>query len=409
MNKKTKDKIFRLAEKLDILVANSHEDPGFFLVFNSHEQVNRFNYEWNKRTRAYGKLKKVYLLNQELFGMKVGELRLGRAQVIDGVPYSKNKVPWNSAKIASNMRLDPKEFIVRAYSKTFHGKRPRDFFDYEKAYNLGQLDKAIAELMFTQAKDKAGELYLASYLATGRSDYILADPGHSPSPHTIPDGLTDIDDIGFGWGFDDEYSVCDNCNMVIRTSPDSYIWQPEYYVFSDDGMMVCDRCIIEDYSDDYIEKHINKNNLVTIDIDLNEFGFVQLEREFENGYHNGQNDDPEKIIPVMSSAGFDIVFTGSVGQFDISWKVWARPQIPEHWHSEYIWTKDANDTCNNLNAYQGYDTATEFSRALSGQHSDHVSMVSRTITPEQFISGDWAKEKNVGPTITSITIGESND
>jgi hypothetical protein len=47
--------------------------------------------------------------------------------------------------------------------------------------------------------------------------------------------------VRYNWGYDDEYTICSDCGNIIRTSPDSYSWTPNYYV--GDGYIVCKDCV----------------------------------------------------------------------------------------------------------------------------------------------------------------------
>src|SRR5690606_1381543 len=47
-----------------------------------------------------------------------------------------------------------------------------------------------------------------------------------------------LDDVlGVEVVFSDEYTTCSDCHSVIRTSPDSYSWQPDFMV--GDGFIAC--------------------------------------------------------------------------------------------------------------------------------------------------------------------------
>src|SRR5690606_17355638 len=43
--------------------------------------------------------------------------------------------------------------------------------------------------------------------------------------------------------FSDEYNTCSDCHSVIRTSPDSYHWQPDFMM--GDGFIACSKCFNE--------------------------------------------------------------------------------------------------------------------------------------------------------------------
>lgn len=133
--------------------------------------------------------------------------------------------------------------------------------------------------------------------------------------------------------FDDEYTLCMDCNSIIRTSADSYGWQPDFYV--GDGFIVCGECfrVQEDYQEDYLQERINNpknavNGLLTSD-NLEELGFTKVnEDSYENGYHYGQTDSPEDIYNELKEQYDEVVFfINSVGQFDIHFDVYVRGEV----------------------------------------------------------------------------------
>jgi hypothetical protein len=130
--------------------------------------------------------------------------------------------------------------------------------------------------------------------------------------------------------FSDEYSICDDCRHVIRTSPDSYSWQPDYYI--GDGFIVCGDCFRDnsDYQTDYLEDKINNpksavNGLLSEE-QIEELGFTKYNSDsYENGWHYGQNDSPEKIYDNLKGEYEEILFyIDGTGQFDIHFSVWVK-------------------------------------------------------------------------------------
>lgn len=133
--------------------------------------------------------------------------------------------------------------------------------------------------------------------------------------------------------FSDEYTTCDDCGRVVRTSPDSYHWQPSFYV--GDGYVVCEKCFNsnENYQEDYLQDKINDpknaiNGLISEE-DLEELGFERINSDsFESGWHEGQNDNPSVIFDEVKDRYEEIVFMiDSVSQFDLRFSVWGRGEI----------------------------------------------------------------------------------
>lgn len=128
--------------------------------------------------------------------------------------------------------------------------------------------------------------------------------------------------------FSDEYTTCSDCDAIIRTSPDSYHWQPDYYI--GDGFIVCNNCFVNnaDYKTDYLQDKINNPKTAVNGLlgeqDLEDLGFIKLNKDsYENGLYEGQTDDPQSIFENIKDKYEEIVFLiDGVGQFDLHFSVW---------------------------------------------------------------------------------------
>lgn len=137
--------------------------------------------------------------------------------------------------------------------------------------------------------------------------------------------------LGCEWGFSDEYTTCNDCGNIIRTSPDSYYWQPDFYV--GDGFIVCNRCFndSEDYQEEYLADKINNpkqavNGLMTEE-QIKDLGFEKLDSEYESGWYN-VNHDPEKIYEALSKNFEEVLFyINNVEQFRVNFIVFVRGEI----------------------------------------------------------------------------------
>lgn len=132
--------------------------------------------------------------------------------------------------------------------------------------------------------------------------------------------------LGTEWGFSDEYTLCNDCYRVIRISPNSYSWTPDYVL--GDGYIICNECA-RDNKEDYINEFINNPRKAVTwlsEIEVEKMGFKQInEEKYETGFHAGQNDSPEKEFDKFKNQYEEIVFTiYSQGQFDTHWNIWGR-------------------------------------------------------------------------------------
>lgn len=133
------------------------------------------------------------------------------------------------------------------------------------------------------------------------------------------------------WGFNDEYTTCQECNKVVRTSPDSYSWLPQSAIVNECELL-CSECIKAD-PQSYIEGLVNnpkKANTILNDEELEEQGFTKLEKEYENGFYEGMNDEPQKIYEGLCSEYEEILFSiTDSGQFHIGFVTYVKDKIEE--------------------------------------------------------------------------------
>lgn len=143
-----------------------------------------------------------------------------------------------------------------------------------------------------------------------------------------------LDDVlGVEVVFNDEYTTCSDCNKVIRVSPDSYSWKPDYYV--GDGFIACNKCFndTEDYKEGYVQERVNnpqQANTILDDEQLRLLGFERMNGSYEAGLHEGQNDNPQIIYDELEDRYDEVLFSiDGVGQFDTSFSVWVRGRLYE--------------------------------------------------------------------------------
>lgn len=206
-------------------------------------------------------------------------------------------------------------------------------------------------------------------------------PDLTDSYYSVPDGLYDTDSVlNEGWGFSDEYDTCTECGTAIRTKPDSYGWQLE--AWKTGYNYICAACVNEHYADEYLEDYVNKNKLFNTDlVSLSENGWVQVDIDFENGWHRGQNADPNAILEFLGEYDIDVVFTGSIGQFDIRFWVWVREGLDQIAHDILLSERDRTRL--------PYDPGTEMAKVLRGEHSDHYHAETKEVSVEDFIEGNF--------------------
>ena len=123
------------------------------------------------------------------------------------------------------------------------------------------------------------------------------------------------------WGFADEYDTCSECGVCIRTAPDSYHWQPDFWL-TDNGYL-CPKCIDPDEYLEYKSDHSQEVRSVNADIvNPENYGYVEVLSDREHGLHNYQNDDPRKVAAWAEENGLAVVFTIQPSQFYVTWDAW---------------------------------------------------------------------------------------
>lgn len=130
----------------------------------------------------------------------------------------------------------------------------------------------------------------------------------------------------------DEYEECHRCSGLVRTSPDSYMWTPQYADYQEgDGDLerVCVDCVTEDL-DEYIAHSVNQGNRIAHllkDSDLAAAGFVRLQECNRGFYESNTNHDPARIVATLVSHGLDVLFSDlEPSQFESRWSVYVRPR-----------------------------------------------------------------------------------
>jgi len=132
--------------------------------------------------------------------------------------------------------------------------------------------------------------------------------------------------LGVEIEWDDEWTTCDECGKLVRTTGNSYCWQKSYVDFGCGD--ICDVCLLHD--DLLLEEYLQSiegehGKCCTLQsVDLEDAGYRLIEDGFEHGLHYGQDASPEKIADILRDRGVDrfLFSLDSVGQFDANFSVW---------------------------------------------------------------------------------------
>jgi hypothetical protein len=147
--------------------------------------------------------------------------------------------------------------------------------------------------------------------------------------NSIEDGLPNMSRMSdyIEIGFSDEYTFCSNCNKIIRTSPTSYGWSPDFWV--GDGFIECGECTRSN-PENYIGHLVNNTSIANTILshkELTEQGFKKLNEEYQNGFHQGMNDNPKEIYNRLKGQHSEIIFNISENsQFYTTFEVYIREE-----------------------------------------------------------------------------------
>jgi hypothetical protein len=156
---------------------------------------------------------------------------------------------------------------------------------------------AYAEPGYTQPK--RGGIYFANW-----NDIDIYEDGKRRLDGTMSWLAERLERYGAAIEWSDEWRRCALCGKAVRTSPDSYSWQPSYFMDDDEGE-ICLECVTEDPAP-YMEALEGQTGRAwTLDIDPAEHGYRLLEGEFEAGLHPGQDDKPEEIAARLQAQGIE--------------------------------------------------------------------------------------------------------
>lgn len=206
-----------------------------------------------------------------------------------------------------------KEILQKKYYKDLIDNGQRTFINFNT--DISEIDKEILRVY---------------------QDNVDNDPLYWVNDH-ITDNIPGIE-----WGFDDEYQLCDGCyQIVLRTSPDSYMWVADYYQ-DNDGYKYCKSCaedMLEDNIQDIqlaIDNDEQPKSLSWIfDLDDNWHIIPNISAhgyqfKWKSGLHHGMNDDPlrqGKIIrkiKIDNDPIFDVCFRIYPSQFYVEWDTFIR-------------------------------------------------------------------------------------
>ena len=255
---------------------------------------------------------------------------------------SKKDIPWDidvsyckqqwggwslrEAEDKMNMLADFMGISVADLAKLYSEVVDDDYTNYDKIYSyIGESKLSMPEYVSSFVNKLIGDGFIED------SCYEYGEPGYrkenddnmiiTANWNEMPLGvLSIIEENGFDIEWSDEW-VCDNDNeKIYRSQPDSYSWEPSYFIV--DGEVHG----ISDNEELYLSTMINEpHRLVSASVDLIKYGFVDIEEACRETGMYGTYEDPKDVFDKFKDEYAEMVVqTCSIGQFAINWKVWGR-------------------------------------------------------------------------------------
>lgn len=129
-----------------------------------------------------------------------------------------------------------------------------------------------------------------------------------------------LDESGIEIEWSDQWAICGDCSKLVRTSADSYFWQPSSVLI--EGSRYCIECLDEEAYLEHLEGKGSRGN--SLSIDPSDHSYQLIQDGFQSGMMGGQSASPELIQELLDKAGFQrfILQLESTGQFDMNFSVW---------------------------------------------------------------------------------------
>lgn len=138
--------------------------------------------------------------------------------------------------------------------------------------------------------------------------------------------MEDLEALGCALEWSDEWLVDYDSSGIVRTSPDSYSWEPSYAIY--DGEVLT----IEDSVEAWVEcfgitDYMQSESITPIpsSFNLKELGFLLYNDEpYQSGLHIGMNDDPHSILKELFEKfpNATVLFQRSNSQFYTEFEVY---------------------------------------------------------------------------------------
>lgn len=169
-----------------------------------------------------------------------------------------------------------------------------------------QLIATVLEGTYTQDGEEYSSDYSSHFGTYEGRDFLIVCSNKEEEQIEKELGKSLDDMLDNDYGFDDEYSKCSGCGKILRTSPDSYQWKPDWAIVNDCEMLCFDCIDPEDYLKE-IENNPKTANQVLTEEQILEAGYAKI-GNYEDGWYDA-HDNPETIYEAYKDKYESIVFT----------------------------------------------------------------------------------------------------
>lgn len=202
-----------------------------------------------------------------------------------------------------------------------------------------------------------------------------------------------LEKMGFNLEWSDEWATCSDCCKLVRTSPDSYGWQPSYTI--NDGKITCKNCLNPETHLLNLEGNERAANQIE-SINPEDYGYIKLD-DYEHGWYPGQNASPKLIAAALREQNVSrfIFNVDSVGQFDQHFSVWVHESEIHLLDEADFFSHNTNGEDNVIALKNQLSEAALQISSLNGNGIKYAklsvdgSIDTRLVSTEDFVNGNY--------------------
>ena len=143
---------------------------------------------------------------------------------------------------------------------------------------------------------------------------------------------TELDELEADWELEwcDEWTSCEICRKLVRTSSDGWGWQPSH-VFAFDVGTVCSPCLLADSAllEQYLDQVVKTlPAILLMDLPLEEHDFCLVCSDLDTGIHEGNTNTDFVALSTLMKQEYPenkfIIKLDCTEQFESSYSLWTQ-------------------------------------------------------------------------------------